>query len=206
MRKKGLWDYYIDRNRDNRKLHQLERKMNIIRKTLKKVGLNLSSSSSPTRPSSQTNTLEQLKSLNVPTTNVQEEIKERDETLRKLREGLQKSIREEKEYQEKWDSISRKIGQLKKREEKRTQRNLSHLEQQKKIFEVIEKAGIPISSDKRTLKKIEHLASPPNVVKLSEEDLEREIGSIPLRNIGRRIGGAKKGRKTMKHKKVRFTK
>lgn len=180
--------------------------MNIIRKTLKKVGLNLSSSSSPTRPSSQTNTLEQLKSLNVPTTNVQEEIKERDETLRKLREGLQKSIREEKEYQEKWDSISRKIGQLKKREEKRTQRNLSHLEQQKKIFEVIEKAGIPISSDKRTLKKIEHLASPPNVVKLSEEDLEREIGSIPLRNIGRRIGGAKKGRKTMKHKKVRFSK
>jgi hypothetical protein len=40
-----------------------------IRKTLKKVGFNLSSSS-PTRPSPQTNTLEQLKSIDVPTTNV----------------------------------------------------------------------------------------------------------------------------------------
>jgi hypothetical protein len=47
------------------------------------------------------------------------------------------------------------------------------------------------------MKKIEQLASPPSFSdKITEEDLEREIGNIPLR----RNGGKKTKRKIRKNK------
>jgi len=151
-----------------------------------------------------------------PSTNIRETIRERNAFLKKVQHDLKKDIEKQEERKKQLQEISRQIGTLKKRDNRR----LSKLEKQEEIMKTLKKTGFSITTDAKTLKALEKLPSPPKKNKSrtykippqpipDDEYMETEIGNEPLPSIfysrvdPNRKWGGKKGRKT---KKIRFGK